>query len=142
MNKLTPIEPESANIRILAQLVEYRRKMVQDRVDLSHRITATLKNYYPHVLDWFNEKDTLIFCHFVRQWPSLAEAKRARKQTLLSFFTQHHSRYPDVNKNRIRQIKEAIPLTEIDHINDEIKRSYKPLADRVILIASQKRGRN
>ncbi len=157
MNKLTPIEPESANIRILAQLVEYRRKMVQDRVDLSNRMTAILKNYYPHVLDWFKEKDTIIFCDFIRKWPSLHQAKKARKQALLTFFNQHHSRHPKVNENRISDIKDAVALTEddgviipnkimiemliqqlklliesIDNIDKEIKQSYKSLTDRVI----------
>ncbi len=157
MNKLTPIKPESADIRILEQLLVYRRKMVQDRVDLSNRMTAILKNYYPHVLDWFKEKDTIIFCEFIRKWPSLHDAKKARKQTLLTFFNQHHSRYPEVNGNRISSIKNAVPLTEdngviipnkimmemlvqqlklliesINNIDDEIKRSYKPLNDRAI----------
>lgn len=64
MDKLDVIRPESVNVRALSQLLEYRRKVVQDRVDLSNRITATLKNYYPQVLDWFKEKDTVLFCDF------------------------------------------------------------------------------
>jgi len=63
-------------------------------VDCTNRITAILKNYYPQVLDWFNEKDTLIFCDFLLKWPSLAAAKKVRKQTLLNFMNQHNARYP------------------------------------------------
>jgi len=73
MNKLTPIQPESAEIRALAQLVEYRRKLVDERVDQSNRITTLLKNYYPQVIDWFKEKDTIVFCDFVSRWPSLPQ---------------------------------------------------------------------
>ncbi|MBA6403833.1 transposase, partial [Colwellia sp. BRX10-5] len=62
MAKLTAIEPESPAMRSLTQLVEYRRNLVQDSVDLSNKITATLKNYYPQALEWFKEKDTFIFC--------------------------------------------------------------------------------
>jgi hypothetical protein len=51
MHKLTVIEPESAAMRSLAQLVEYRRSLVQDSVNLSNKITATLKNYYPQALE-------------------------------------------------------------------------------------------
>ncbi|MCP4991813.1 MAG: IS110 family transposase [Colwellia sp.] len=112
MSKLTVIEPEPASIRSLTQLVEYRRSVVQDGVDLTNKITATLKNYYPQVLEWFDEKDTLIFCDFITKWPSLSLAKRARKQTLLDFFTQHNSRYADTNEARIAKIKAAMPLTE------------------------------
>ena len=112
MGKLTVIEPESAAMRSLSQLVEYRRSLVQDSVDLSNKITATLKNYYPQVLEWFKEKDTFIFCDFISKWPSLAHAKKAKKQTLLNFFNSHNSHYAQVNETRILSIKSAMPLTE------------------------------
>lgn len=155
MDKLHPIEPESADVRALTQLLEYRRKLVQDRVDLSNCITATLKNYYPQVLDWFHEKDTHIFCDFIIKWPSLAHAKRARPQTLIDFFNAHNARYTQVNLNRLDAIKSAVALTHDDgiiapnrllievlmpqlkHLLDGIKRMnaeishlYKPMKDR------------
>lgn len=86
MDKLNVITPDTESIRSLSQLVESRRKLVQDRVDLTNRITTTLKNYYPHILDWFKEKDSVIFCEFLLRWPSLAHIKRARKQTQLTLF--------------------------------------------------------
>jgi transposase len=112
MDRLKPIEAESAEVRALAQLLEYRRKLVQDRVDLTNGISATLKNYYPQALDWFNEKDTHIFCDFIIQWPSLAQAKRARKKTLVEFFNAHNARYGEVNQRRIAAIKSAVALTD------------------------------
>ena len=112
MDRLKPIEPDSVEVRALAQLLEYRRKLVQDRVDLTNGISATLKNYYPQVLDWFKEKDTHIFCDFVIKWPSLARAKRARENTLLEFFNAHNARYTRVNRRRIVAIKTAVALTD------------------------------
>jgi transposase len=112
MDRLKPIEPESAEVRALAQLTEYRRKLVQDKVDLTNGITATLKNYYPQVLDWFNEIDTHIFCDFLIKWPSLPHVQRARKKTLIEFFNAHNARYTDVNQLRIEAIKAAVPLTD------------------------------
>jgi len=112
MHKLTAIKPESADIRALTQLVEYRRKLVQDRVDLSNRITATLKNYYPQVLDWFKEKDTVIFCDFISKWSSLPAVKAARKSSLQRFFNLHNSRYPATNEKRLKEIKSAMALTD------------------------------
>ena len=50
--KLRPIEPDSPQVRALAQLVISRRKLVQDRVDLTNTMTADLKNYEPQVLEW------------------------------------------------------------------------------------------
>jgi len=111
MNKLSVITPDSSTVRMLSQLVEYRRKLVQERVDLTNRITTALKNYYPHVLDWFKEKDTRIFCDFITRWPSLKLVKKARKQTLIDFFNKHNARYSEVNEKRIQEIKQAEPLT-------------------------------
>lgn len=112
MDKLSVIEPESSSMRALAQLVEYRRSLVQDSVDLSNKITVTLKNYYPQALEWFKEKDTFIFCDFISKWPSLTAVKRARKQTLVDFFNRHNSHYETVNNARLLSIKSALPLTE------------------------------
>lgn len=111
MHKLTPIQLDTVEIRTWEQLVIYRRKLVQERVALSNRITAILKNYYPQVLDWFKEKDTVIFCDFILKWPCLSQAKKAPQTTLLQFFNQPNSRYPDVNEQRIKDIKAAMHLT-------------------------------
>jgi transposase len=157
MDRLRPIEPESVEVRALAQLLEYRRKLVQDRVDLTNGIGATLKNYYPQVLDWFNEKDTHIFCDFIIKWPSLTQAKRARKKTLIEFFNAHNARYTQVNLMRIDAIKAAVALTDdlaiiepnlmlieilmpqlkllldgIKRLDLEIRRRYQSLDDRYL----------
>ena len=156
MDKLSPIEPESASIRALSQLVEYRRSLVQDSVDLSNKITATLKNYYPQAFEWFGEKDTIIFCDFIHKWPSLSQVKKA-KNKLLNFFSAHNSHYPDINEARIIKIKNALPLTDdigviapnqilievlivqfkvllqgIEKLNSAINTSYKAQRDRPI----------
>lgn len=112
MDKLRAIKPDTAEIRALSQHVENCRKLVQDRVDLTNKITATLKNYFPQALDWFPEKDTIIFCDFLSKWPTLSAAKRARKATLTNFFYQHNSRYPDVIERRIKEIKTSVALTD------------------------------
>ncbi len=157
MDRLRPIEPEGADIRSLRLLSEYRRKLVQDRVDMTNRMSDLLKCYYPQVLDWFKEKDTLIFCNFLAKWPSLVEAKRARKSTFIKFFNENKSRYNAVNERRIAEIKSAFPLTEdpgiiepssimiellvpqlrsliesIERMDNEIKTRYKQQNDKNI----------
>ena len=157
MDKLDVIQPESAQVRALAQLLGYRRKLVQDRVDCTNRITAILKSYYPQVLDWFKEKDTVIFCNFLLKWPSLKAAKKVRKQTLMNFMTQHNSRYPAINEQRFTDIKAAQALTDdagvvepnqimievlipqlkcfieaIERLDKEIKQRYRKQNDRKI----------
>lgn len=155
--KLNAIEPDSVAIRSLGQTVEHRRKLVQERVRLSTRITTILKSYYPQALDWFKEKDTVIFCDFIARWPSLTAAKKARHATLLAFFNQHNARYIVINEQRIQAIKDAYPLTEdlgviapnqliisvlipqlklliegIETLDKAIREQYRALPDKII----------
>jgi transposase len=110
-DRLQPLNPQSPQIRALAQLVEHRRRLVGDKVRLTNRLTSALKNYFPHVLQWFHDKDTAIFCDFLTQWPTLKAAQLARHSTLERFFHAHHVRYADVIGQRLDAIKSATPLT-------------------------------
>ena len=110
-DKLKPLNPQSPAIRALEQLVEHRRRLVGDKVRLTNRLTSALKNYFPHVLQWFDDKDTTIFCDFLTQWPTLKAVQLARRSTLERFFHAHHVRYADVIDQRIQAIKSATPLT-------------------------------
>jgi transposase len=110
-DKLKPLKPQSPAMRALEQLVEHRRRLVGDNVRLTNRLTSALKNYFPHVLQWFHDKDTTIFCDFLTQWPTLKAAQLARRSTLERFFRAHHVRYADVIDQRIQAIKSATPLT-------------------------------
>jgi transposase len=108
---LQPLQPQSPPMRALAQLVEHRRRVVGDTVRLTHRLTRTLKNYFPQVLQWFQEKDTRIFGDFLSRWPPLTAAQLARRCTLETCFRDHHVRTADVLVTRLRAIKTATPLT-------------------------------
>ena len=114
---LQPLRPQSPTMRALAQLVEHRRRVVGDTVRITNRLTSTLKNSFPHVLQWFQEKDTVIFCDFLRRWPTLKAAQLARRATLETFFRAHHVRSADVIAQRIQAIKAATPLTTDDGVS-------------------------
>ena len=115
-DKLTPLTPQSPTMRALAQLVEHRRRVVGDTVRLTNRLTSALKNYFPHVLQWFPDQDTVIFCDFLSRWPTLKAAQLARRTTLETFFRAHHVRAADVIDSRIQAIKSAMALTTDDGV--------------------------
>ena len=110
-DKLQPLHPQSPTMRALAQLVEHRRRVVGDKVRMTHRLTSTLKNSFPHALQWFQDKDTRLFCDFLSRWPTLKAAQLARRSTLETFFRDHHVRSSDVIDKRIHAIHAASPLT-------------------------------
>ncbi|MDH3768455.1 MAG: transposase, partial [Gammaproteobacteria bacterium] len=54
---------------------------------------------------------TVLFCDFIRRWPSLAQARRARRATFEKFFREHNMSRKPVLERRVKAIKSATPLT-------------------------------
>ena len=110
--KLAPLNPQGARMRTLEQLVEMRRRLVNDQTRITNRLTSTLKNYYPQALEWFADKTSIVFCDFLARWPTPKAARAARRTTLKRFFDEHNARRPKRIEERIDAIKCAVPLTE------------------------------
>ncbi len=106
-----PLNPQSVEMRTLMVLVEQRRKLMSDRVRITNRLRNALKQYYPQTLEWFDHIDTHLFCDFIMRWPSLEQARRARKSTLEKFFREHNMNRKALLESRIQAIKSAMPLT-------------------------------
>ena len=109
--RFKPLQPQSVEMRTLASLVEQRRRLVDDRKRITNRLRVALKQYYPQTLEWFEQIDTLLFCDFIMRWPTLIQVKRARNNTLTTFFHQHNMRLAQVLEARLTSIKAATPLT-------------------------------
>ncbi len=113
---LQEVTLDPQDTRMLAQLTEHRKSFVNEKVKLTNKITAALKAYYPLVLDIFTDLDTTIFCDFVERWPNLSKLKRARRETLETFFKSHRSGRVDLINRRIELIDMAIALTDDDAV--------------------------
>jgi transposase len=111
-----PLQPQSVEMRTLMTLVEHRRQLMNDRVRITNRLRNTLKQYYPQALEWFDRIDTPLFCDFIRRWPSLAQARRARRATLETFFREHNMNRKPLLERRTKAIKSAMPLTTDDAV--------------------------
>jgi len=106
------LKPQSAKMRALTTMVEQRRCLVNERIRITNRLRSALKQYYPQVLEWFEHIDTPLFCAFLKRWPTLTQAKRARANTLKRFFHAHHMYRAGVVESRRQAINEASPLTQ------------------------------
>ncbi len=115
-HRFKPLQPQGAEIRTLATLVEHRRQQVNDKIRVTNRLRATFKEYYPQILEWFDHIDTPLFCAFFRRWPTLLQVKRARAATLRKFFHEQHMYREAVIERRITAIKSSLPLTEDEAI--------------------------
>lgn len=110
--RFEPIHPQSIAMRTLISLTELRRESVADKTRLTNRLTNTLKQYYPQALDWFEQRDTVLFCDFLTRWPTLEQIKRAREASITTFFHAHNCRRPQLISARLDSIKTAAPLTD------------------------------
>jgi transposase len=96
----------------LRQWVEARRMLVGEKVRVTNRITAALKSYFPQVLDWFEDKDTWVFCDFLSQFPDLDAVKALTLAELTTFFKPYRIRQTAIQR-RFQQIQAStVPLTQ------------------------------
>jgi transposase len=103
-------QPDDEQTRTLRYLVEYRRRLVEDRTRISNRLTSLLKCYFPQVLEWFPDIRTTLVSVFLLRWPSLETLHRVRRETLSKFFREHNSVRADTIEKRVDSIKRAVPL--------------------------------
>jgi transposase len=111
-DKLQAWRPGSATLRSLQQLVENRRMLIAEKVRLTNRITAALKGYYPQILDWFEDKDTQVFCEFLTRYPDLTSAQAATQTELEQFFKTHRVVQSKTINRRLQQIQRGVVLTD------------------------------
>lgn len=109
--RLRAWKPDTVETRMLQILVEYRRQLVDQRTAESNRLTQVLKLYYPQALDWFDDPASALVGAFLKRWPTLQSAQKARAQTLRDFFHQHNCRNQELIQQRIQRIGQATPAT-------------------------------
>jgi transposase len=135
-NRLKVWLPDDEKTRTLQYLVEHRRRVVSDRTRISNRLTALLKLYFPQVLEWFPDIRTGMVCEFLLKWPTLEEVKRARRLTLEKFFREHNSTRKDALEQRLKAIKDSLPLTTDQAVICSSVIMIKTLARQMKLVIS------
>ncbi|ACI12245.1 IS110 family transposase [Klebsiella variicola] len=109
-HKIKAIEADNPDIRLLQQLVEQRRLLVEDKRRFVNRLINTLKQYYPQPLEWFSHRDSSLFCELIIRWPSLQQLKRARSDTVRHFMNAKGGPAVAYTEQRVASIASAIPL--------------------------------
>ena len=112
-DRLRVWNPEDVDTRMLALLVEDRRKMLDLRTKLSNKLTATLKGYFPQALELIGTKVAgTMACDFLQRWTSLGAIKKCRDHTIQEFYTQHQVRDRTKIEARIALVRDSVPLVE------------------------------
>ena len=107
--KLRRLSPDTEATRLMQNLVEERRKLVDEKTAQSNRLEAHLKIYFPQIPHWFGDVDSPLVCALLERWPTLEALQKARPDTLRSFFRKQHSRKEELIESRIKAIGQAMP---------------------------------
>jgi transposase len=106
--KLRRLAPDTEATRLIQNLVEERRKLVEEKTAQSNRLEAHLKIYFPQITRWFEDIDSPLVCDLLERWPTLEALQRVRPAALRSFFRRHHCRKEELIESRVKAIGEAV----------------------------------
>lgn len=109
-SKLRVWRADDAITRKLRLLVEGRRTLVNQRTSTSQALTAALKQFFPQVLTWFDDKPKLLRA-FLSRWPTLEAARRARADAIYKLVRKHSRTKPADIEVLIGKIRSAVALT-------------------------------
>jgi transposase len=108
-DKLRRLSPDTEATRRVQNLVEERRKLVDEKTAQTNRLTGDLKIYFPQILKWFERLDTELTCALLERWPTLEELQKVPPAKLRTFFHKHHCRDQELIERRLLAIRQAIP---------------------------------
>ncbi len=126
--KLSPWYPESKDIRLLQRLADHRTKLVQELKRVGNKITSTVKEYYPVILELFPRIYRDITADFLLAFPTLEAAQSATDEELIMFFRAHSAGGEKRIAKRIALIREASALIEDEAIIESNALFVKALA--------------
>src|SRR6201984_1835308 len=111
-NKLRRLSPDSEATRRVQNLVEERRKLVDEKTAQINRLTDHLKVYFPQMLEWFGRLDSELVCALLERWPALEELQKASPASLRAFFRKHRWRDRERIEGRVEAIRRALPAIQ------------------------------
>ena len=122
--RLRPVVADSDDARLLAQLVEDRRAMVDEQTRTSNQLTALLKLYFPQVLQWF-DADQPVLADLLRRWPTLEQLRHTRPATLAEFLRSH-----------------SVPQPKRERVCQQLAHAVAALSDAAVLESAQGKVRH
>jgi transposase len=104
-------EPDDVETRTLTLLVEDRRQAVNERTRLGEQLLATLKSYFPAMIELAGpELVSRLACQLICKWPDFQSLRGAKASSVRAFFYAHNFRRPDQLEARLAALKVAVPL--------------------------------
>jgi hypothetical protein len=128
---LTCWQPDDENTRLLANLSQQRRKLVDGQTKLRQQLIAQLKSYFPVVLELFGKEGQLpLLLSVLGRWTDPRKLRRADRRLIRRVLSDHSIRNEEQQDEIIARIRSAQLLCSDEAL-------ITPSAMAVKLLASQ-----
>lgn len=122
----------------LAQLVEYRRRLVDQRTTLANQLKATLKLYNPLALELLQQDTTTtLAANFVLKFPTLNTLQQTPLDRVRKFFVGQGCRLTEGLQQRLATIAEAVAVSDQPHWNNPNSFMACALAEQLKVVAAR-----
>ena len=112
---LTAWEPDDENTRLIANLSQQRRKIVDGQTKLRQQLKALLKSYCPVVLEVFGKDYQLpLLLSVLCRWSDPRKLRRADRQLIRRVLREHSMRNEEQQNEIIERLRSAQLLTRDD----------------------------
>jgi transposase len=125
-------QPDDENTRLIANLSQQRRKIVNGQTKLRQQLTAVLKSYFPVVLELFGKHHQLpLLLSVLCRWPDPRKLRRADRQLIRRILAEHSIRNEEQQKEIIERIRTAQLLTRDAAMITSSAMAVKLLANQI-----------
>ena len=108
-------QPDDENTRLIANLSQQRRKLVDGQTKLRQQLKALLKSYFPVVLELFGKDYQLsLLLRVLSRWPDPRKLRRADRQLIRRVLSDHSMRNEEQQNEIVERIRAAQLLTRDD----------------------------
>lgn len=108
ISTLSAWEPDDEKTRLLANLCQQRRKLVECQIKLRQQLTSLLKSYFPVMLELFgNECKLPLLLKMLGRWSDPRTLRRADRRLIRRVLSEHSIRNEDHQNEITDRIRSA-----------------------------------
>lgn len=135
LDQLRPLAWQDPATRYLGRRCELRRGSVDQRTQVTNRVMAVLKSYFPQALELVGDNlYSPLALDFLKKWPDLIDLKASRPSTLRKFYYDHSVRSQSLVEKRLELVARAQALTTDEVIVQCARRELARLIELVAVL--------
>jgi transposase len=136
-DRLHPWRPDDETTRLIGQLSQDRRNLVDQRTKFTNAMKSRLKQYFPLALEVLGELDCELACQFLLRWSSLAPLQLEDPQQVAKFYRKMHCYHPELIEQRLEKIAGAMPLVTDEAIVISGEMMVQTLASQLLSLIAR-----